>query len=319
MRLSVRRLLPAAVALAVTAGCGLARTTPTGTAATPDPATTTSTATTPTTSTEPASYDVATRVLKLRDSTRSTGHSTGRSLPTTLFYPATGRGPFPVVVFTHGFLSDPDTYRALLTGWAAAGFVVAAPSYPLTRRGSAGVLDDVDNQPADVRFVLGRVLALDQTPNDPLDGRIDTRHVAAAGHSAGAVTTLGLLTPCCADSRITAALVLTGSAQRFGTHFTTPGVPTLVLHGTDDDVIAPAEGRRLYAALPAPKAFVSLLGGTHSAPYDTATDPHFPTVLAVTTDFLRLTLDGREDAAAALRTDANRRGLAELSDDRLSH
>lgn len=303
MRVPARRLLLAALALAVAVGCA------------PVHSQTTTKKTTRTTST---TYEVATRVLRLRDATRTTGTAKGRDLPTTLFYPKSGAGPFPVVVFSHGFRSDPNSYWDLLTGWAAAGFVVAAPSFPLTHRGSQpAVLDDVGNQPADVRFVLGRVLALDSTHGDDLEGRIDTEHIAAAGHSAGAVTTLGLLGTCCADHRITAALVLTGTAEGFGTDFTKPGVPTLVLHGTDDDVIPPAEGRSLYAALPGPKAFVSLLGGTHSSPYDTASDPHFPTVLAVTTDFLRWALDGRADAVAALRAHADRGGVAALSEDRL--
>lgn len=295
MRAPIRRLLPTALALAVAVGCAPAHS-----------------QTTAQNKAEPTTYEVATRVLPLRDDSR------GRDLPTTLFYPKTGDGPFPLVVFSHGFRSDPNSYWALLTGWASAGFVVAAPSFPLTHRGSAAVVTDVLNQPADVRFVLGRVLALDHTPQDPLEGRLDEKHVAAAGHSAGAATTVGLLDTCCADSRLTAALVLTGTAQAFGTDFTRPGVPTLVLHGDADDVIPPAAGRNLYSALPGPKAFVSLLGGTHSAPYDTASDPHFPTVLAVTTDFLRWALDGRTDAAAALRTDADRSGVAELSDDHLT-
>lgn len=306
---ALRRLPFLGLAAAVAVGCAPAHSA-------------TTTATTPTqgrppTTSAPSTYEVATRVLPLRDDSRSAGKTAGRDLPTTLFYPKTGDGPFPVVVFSHGFQAEPESYWALLTGWAAAGFVVAAPSFPLTHRGATSVTDIV-NQPADVRFVLGRVLALDHTAGDPLEGRIDAHHVAAAGHSAGAATTIGLLDSCCSDPRVTAALVLTGTARAFGTDFVKPGIPTLVLHGTDDDVIPPADGRAVYSLLPGPKAFVSLLGGTHHEPYDTASDPHFPAVLAVTTDFLRWALDGRDDAAAALRKDANRPGIAALSDDRLS-
>jgi hypothetical protein len=62
------------------------------------------------------------------------------------------------------------------------------------------VAADVLNQPGDVAFVLTQVHALDHTAGDELSGRIDTGHVAAAGHSAGAITTIGLLDNCCADS-----------------------------------------------------------------------------------------------------------------------
>src|SRR3954454_3317119 len=85
---------------------------------------------------------VTSRVLQLVDPSRTTDPTpldrgnadatSGRSLPTTLYYPASGTGPFPVVVFGHGLDAVPSGYRYLLQSWAAAGFVVAAPLFPLT-------------------------------------------------------------------------------------------------------------------------------------------------------------------------------------------
>ena len=66
-----------------------------------------------------------------------------------------------MVVFSHGLDGRPDDYQVLLTRWAAAGFVVAAPTFPHTGRGSDGNMLDVLNQPADVSYVLTQVLALD--------------------------------------------------------------------------------------------------------------------------------------------------------------
>lgn len=287
----------------------------------PGPTTATGTPTAAGTPTAPATgtpraYAVATRVLDLRDPSRPTGTTPGRALPTSLWYPETGQGPFPVVVFGHGLRFDPGAYSALLSGWASAGFVVAAPTFPLTSRTSPGVAGDLADQPADVSFVLTRVLALDTTAGDALRGRIDERHVAVAGHSLGAMTAVGLLVSG-SDPRITAAILLSGSTQGFGSHITVP-VPVLVLHGTADDQIPLSAGQALYAALPGPKAFVELPGGTHVSPYQAASDPHFPAVLAVTTDFLRFALDGQARAAVALRTDADRPGVARLADDRLT-
>jgi predicted dienelactone hydrolase len=75
-----------------------------------------------------------------------------RPLTTTVWYPE-APGPFPLVLFSHGLTSEPSAYAALLTAWARAGFVVAAPAYPHT---SHGVPDydpvDVVNQP------VGRVV-----------------------------------------------------------------------------------------------------------------------------------------------------------------
>ncbi len=41
------------------------------------------------------------------------------------------------------------------------------------------------------------------------------------------------------------------------------GAPLLVVHGSDDRLISPDLGRRLYAAAQEPKAFVEVEGGTH--------------------------------------------------------
>jgi len=270
------------------------------------------------TAAEPAvTYEVASRELPLRDPGRATDPTpgsagddaaAGRDLPTTVWAPRTGEGPFPVVVFSHGLLSEPSAYEELLAGWAAAGLVVAAPAYPLTRLGSDGVFADVPNQPADVSFVLDEVLALGTTDGDPLAGRVDPSRVAVAGHSAGAITSLGLLSSCCRDERVTAAVVLAGSARVFDGDFADPGVPTLFVHGSRDDVLPLAEGTSVAAAAPGPTAFLELADADHSAPYDDAGSPWFATVAGATTAFLRWAL--ADDAAALDELRAVGDGLA---------
>ena len=44
-------------------------------------------------------------------------------------------GRFPLIVFAHGFGTDPNLgeYSALLDQWASAGFVVRGTAVPLTR------------------------------------------------------------------------------------------------------------------------------------------------------------------------------------------
>jgi len=44
--------------------------------------------------------------------------------------PAYRYGPYPVIVFAHGFDVDPNTYRSLLVSWVEAGYVVVAPFFP---------------------------------------------------------------------------------------------------------------------------------------------------------------------------------------------
>jgi dienelactone hydrolase len=276
--------------------------------------------------TTPEGYPVTSRVLSLEDPSRFTDPTPdergvdaarGRDLPTTVWYPATGDGPFPLIVFSHGMNALPTSYEDLLERWAAAGFVVAAPKFPLTSLGSPGVVQDVFNQPADVSFVLTQVLALDTAADDDLADRIDTERIAVAGHSAGAITTIGLMSNCCRDDRFRAAVVLAGSTAGLTPDFAAPGVPTLWLHGTADDTIPIDEGEAAYAAAPSPKAFVLLAEGGHSAPFDQASDPHRDVVQSVTVDFLHWSLDDDSAALQALRADVDRSGLAELTQDTL--
>lgn len=113
-------------------------------------------------------------------------------------------------------------------GWSGAGFVVVAPTYPLTSRASPQVQPlDVPNQPADASFVLTAVLKLAERPSDPFHGLLDGSRVVAAGHSAGAITTVGLFTTCCRDARLVAGIVLAGNSLGFTNHFAGRPAPIL--------------------------------------------------------------------------------------------
>ncbi|GIJ78229.1 Chlorophyllase enzyme [Micromonospora phaseoli] len=236
-----------------------------------------------------------------------------RSLPVTIWYPASGRaggepvdsaqgadGKFPVVMFSHGLGGRPTDYAALLTRWAAAGFVVAAPTFPNTsRRGDGNNVLDVLNQPADVSYALTRVLALDGRDGDPLRGRLATDRVAAAGHSAGGVTTIGLFTAG-RDERLAAGIVFAGTAVGVGTAFAGATAPQLFVHGEADEVVQYSAGKAVYDKVPWPKAMLSLPDGDHGRDLLRDGDGASLRVVADTTiEFLRWTLYG--DAAAKER------------------
>lgn len=243
---------------------------------------------TPATGTAP-SERFAVKVRKLQFS-----RGGDRPLPTTIWYPAGGDGPFPVIVFSHGLGSQPSDYSDLLTRWARAGFVVAAPAYPHT---SAGVADfdviDLINQPDDASYVLTRVLALDQKDGDPLRGRLDVDHVAAAGHSGGGITTLGLLTGD-RDDRLAAAVVLSGR-QVLPAPFTGPAAPVLFVHGKLDTTVRYAEGLAAFNAVPWPRAMLTVPDGGHAP----TSGKDLDLVAAATIDFWRWSLYG--DATARQR------------------
>ena len=149
-----------------------------------------------------------------------------RTLIPSIWYPArmgsakqSGQGPYPLIVFAHGLGGSPQDYRTLLTAWAAAGYVVAAPLFPLSSSTTPGGADggDIGNQPGDMSFVIGQVLKASSTPNGPLSGLVEPDEVGAAGHSNGAITTLGLVAnTCCRDNQVRAAVVMAGTTEGLG-------------------------------------------------------------------------------------------------------
>ncbi|MBQ0901714.1 dienelactone hydrolase family protein [Micromonospora sp. U21] len=249
----------------------------------------------------------------------------GRALPVTLWYPAAGEtggaarrsaaaaeGRFPVVMFSHGLGGRPDDYATLLTRWAAAGFVVAAPAFPHTARGGDGNILDVLNQPADVSYALSQVLALDDKAADPLRGRLDADRVAAAGHSAGGVTTIGLFTAS-RDERLDAGVVFAGTALGVGTAFAGAAAPQLFVHGELDEVVDYAAGRAAYDKVPWPKAMLSLPKGDHGRAL--LNDGAALRVVSDTSvEFLRWTLYGDPAAKGRISTDATRGDIATFDD-----
>ncbi|PZF90830.1 alpha/beta hydrolase family protein [Micromonospora endophytica] len=293
---------------------------PQATPATPQPTTAASAAPAiPPGSAPEQSFAVGVRQLKLnRDG--------DRPLPVTVWYPAAGRaggapttsadaaaGKFPVVMFSHGLGGRPADYAELLTRWAAAGLVVAAPTFPHTSGpGEPNVLD-VLNQPADVSYALTQLLALDADADDPLRGRLATDRVAAAGHSAGGVTTIGLFTSG-RDERLAAGIVFAGTALGVGTAFAGAAAPQLFVHGEADEVVQYATGKAVYDKVPWPKAMLSLPNGDHGRAL-LRDGPALRVVADTTIEFLRWTLYG--DAAAKERIAAAARDDLATLDNRL--
>ena len=275
----------------------------------------------------PTTYAVGRHSLDLVDTSRPTpanGTFPGaptRTLPTLILYPATGdpSAPlaedappaeaaygFPVVIYAHGNNGSPELSLPMLTRLAAAGFVVAAPAFPLSKRDAPGghTSADYHQQPADMRFVLDNVLAGRVGPVPAVDGG----RVAVVGHSLGAITVLGLTqNTCCHDDRIKAAVAISGTqAQWDGTWYQPPTTPLLLIHGDHDDVVPFTGSTEVFAAAPSPVGLVRLINGPHTL-YG---PPWLDVVAATTIDFLRAELDDDASAEAALAVDGNQPGLA---------
>jgi dienelactone hydrolase len=271
---------------------------------------------TPTTAAPGPPYAVAnTHVLVSR--TDSTGL---RTLPVSIHYPVSGspggaetsdataaRGRFPLVLFAHGWNGSADFYADMDREIAAAGFIVAAPSFPHTSS-ATGPLNrgDVVNQPADLAFLIDQFTT---TPPAVLADHIAPTKVGVVGHSDGGVTAAGIaFNTCCADPRVGAAAVLSGAELFFDGSWFPPGSPPLLaVHGASDEVNPFGVSQRLFDDAPSPKYLVRAPGG-HIPPF--TSDPMVrPAVSTLVADFLRAELTGDSQARNRIPTDANTNGL----------
>jgi len=281
-------------------------------------------------------YAVGRREVTFVDSSRPTGsnHSfTGaadRTLPVLIMYPAKGipgglsepdarparrAGPFPLIVFSHGFRATGPAYGdVLLRRIAAHGYVVAAPTFPLSNARAPGgpKLEDYVNQPEDVSFVIDRVLAMNRRKG-PLRGLIERKEIGAMGHSLGGITTLGVTyNRANADPRIKAAVPISGLQLPFpdGT-WTFPRVPLLLIHGDDDRTVPYAGSTLAYAAATAPKFLLTLLDAPHT-PFGA---PFLDQVVRSIDDFLDRYLRHEKRALARLVRGGTVAGVSTLESD----
>ena len=228
------------------------------------------------------------RIVRLVDRTRSAhfrNGSTGpRVLVTEVRYPTRGRPPFPLVVFAHGFIETPDVYAGLLDTWVRAGYVVAAPTFPVESPKAPGGPSESDlvNEPGDLRFVISRLTA----PASPVRGLIDATKIAVAGQSDGAEAALSVAYDGrYLDRRIDVALVMSGAALP-GFVAPPPGSPPLLaVQGTSDSLNSPSTTVSYFRLMRRPKFLLWLLGASHLEPYIT-NDRWAGVVRRTTTAFL---------------------------------
>jgi dienelactone hydrolase len=176
---------------------------------------------------------------------------------------ASGKGPFPVVLFSHGVGAYRMASSALTTGIASWGYVVVSADY--TERGVVTQLPG--QQPAsldparDRRVMLASLdLAIDESKRtgSMLHGALDPNRVGAIGHSAGATTAFDAL----ADSHIEVAV---GWAPAAPSTTVTSDKPTMVVGAGDDLAVTPTAVDATYRSLPAPTRKVVIEGGGHNS------------------------------------------------------
>jgi alpha-beta hydrolase superfamily lysophospholipase len=213
---------------------------------------------------------------------------------------ASTAGPFPVVLFSHGYAGYPTLYSNLLTHLASWGFVVVAPDHFVR-----GLLAAVTQclKPADDAAVLlaARDLAV-QKSNDPtsiLNGTVDPTKVATYGHSAGAAAAV----KAAQDPSVTTFITLDGGGRGGSSSSTTttaavgadgclprptttttaagetttttapaaipadavPDKPGMLITGGNDQVIPLERLQPFYDAMHPPKRLVVIAGAGHNS------------------------------------------------------
>jgi predicted dienelactone hydrolase len=237
-----------------------------------------------------------------------------RQLPTELYLPDSG-GRRPLIVFAHGYNGDPSKFGQLFTAWAEAGFAVLAPRFPITYTGASdgplGRAADIAQQPADVSYVLDRLLA------GEYGNRIDRARIGVAGLSLGGGTTWGLISDrCCVEQRFRAAVIMDGNRFGFGdaTHVRNT-IPVMVFHIRTDIALPYAAARQAYAQASAPKYFVTIFEGVHPEPFEDIPHPADEMVRQSTIDFFRAYLLGDAKARSEIVATATAAGISEVEAD----
>jgi acetyl esterase/lipase len=204
--------------------------------------------------------------ITLTDPSRATpargevpGHP-GRTMVTVIRRPIGAPGPRPLVVFAHGWNSDPSVYEVLLDAWAAAGFLVAAPTFPDSADTLPGSpVSNYPEQARDMSFVISSLLG-------GVEGPVDPSRIAVAGHSDGGTDiALLALNPQYADPRIRANLSMSGEIP---SGVAGPwGVPTagalMVAVGTADQYGLLGPATQIYQVGEMPKVLLTVAGGDH--------------------------------------------------------
>ncbi len=282
----------------------------------PPPPTTRPAPTTTSTTAPPATdpdYPLATAELTVAAHNNAGG---AVSVPTAVWYPdAAARAPFPLVVFSPGYQITPSVYDPLVRAWAAAGYVVAEPTYPDTAPGSPQIEYDMVNHPGELSQVISAVLADSGSGSGPLAGMVDPARIAVAGQSDGGdVSLAAVANNLYVDHRIKAAIILSGAEQTLfeGSYYTGTGNPPLLaVQGDADTINPPGCSAQLYDGAGAPRYYLELPGATHLSAY-TGSGSQFEVVSEVSTAFLDGYLKGMPSRIASLGPLVEASGVSRL-------
>jgi len=229
-----------------------------------------------------------------------------RSLPTWVWTP-TAAGRYPLVVFAHGYGRTPLQYERFCSQLASAGYVVAAPSFPLEdpTRGYGLDRSDLADEAGDVSFVITSL------ESGATAGRLTPGAVAVVGHSDGADVALEVgYEQGTSDHRV--GVVVADAPDPVTAPLSGSDPPLLLVQGTADTVVPYSASQTVFTQLPGPTWYVSLLGADHLPPIQGGT-AWTPVLGDAVADFLDATVAGRGPGTSGLSAELAASPLARLA------
>ena len=196
----------------------------------------------------------------------ATAAAPDRTLVTAIYRP-TGKGPFPLIVFAHGWDGHPDKFSQLLGAWATRGLRRRGTGLPAHERDRRREERGRRRQPAGRHVVRAHADAAREPRAAEQAARRDRPSpIGAAGLSMGGASTYGVVfDDCCRDPRFNAAMVLNGfrlpMSESTGGKLRLDGhVPLLIAHSVTDPAIPYSTARDAYAEAAPPVWFVTQTG-----------------------------------------------------------
>lgn len=180
--------------------------------------------------------------------------------------PASREGPFPLVLFAHGFAAFRDQSTFLTAHLASWGFVVAAPDY-LERGLGAQLGQPPVTTYGDVelgRATVDLLKAENARAGSLLEGIVSAERIAITGHSAGGGSSILFG----GEPDVVTYIPLSAGVRGGGDEITLPDKPSLWLTGAADGVVSLEGVEAAYARAVPPKRIVVIENAGHLAPSD---------------------------------------------------
>ena len=176
-------------------------------------------------------------------------------------------GPFPIVLFSHGYGASRLYYSNLLSGIASWGFVVVSADYLERGLLAEATHPNVMDTPAQDLHTMFSSLTATETasadPSSPLHGVANPHKVAAMGHSAGGETAFDALN----DPRVTTAVGWAPVGPSGP-----PSHKAVMIIGEEEDIaLTPRTLTGEFHKFPGPTTFVEISGEGHNSYTDICT------------------------------------------------